>query len=346
MAGRQRRLGEHAAEHPPAWAQALGAVPQDLVARADWELKAGLVSRYRDRWGYAHPHEPIGPKPGQHSPEARQDWQAAAEALGHQPGNLSELSDGQLQAWRSAFAREMVWAPPYRGDDLTLVRGEIRRAAIEAGRARRNADAARTGEARQRLTERADVLTGWERMTRDLAAKLDEAQAGYDAWETATQPTRDRAVAADAELRRRHPEAQIEPLRAAREAEDQPVLVKEPDEGNLAAAEPMRSFSIPPEADPATRSNRLETVARQLSEISARLDQADLDKARQARQKAAEITATQVAAEDPDAAPEAGWKNDLEARQRQAVHRQPLPRVPAAALRPAEATLADPEAAD
>ncbi len=214
MDDRVRRLGEHAAAHPPAWAQVLGAVPDHPVDRAEWEHKASLIAAYREMWGYAHPHQPIGPRPGDHSPEARAMWQAAAEALGHVPGQMREHSDGQLWAWRSAWHREMAWAPDYKGDELALVRGEIRRAQIDADRARRNAEAAATADARQRLMQLATVRAGWEQAVRDLAARLAEAQAGYDAWEQATAPTRDRAVAADAELRRRHPDTWIEPLRA------------------------------------------------------------------------------------------------------------------------------------
>jgi hypothetical protein len=70
MAGRQRRLGEHAAEQPPAWAHALRAVPEEPVSRAGWEHTAGLVARYRERWGYAHPHEPIGPSAASTHPGA------------------------------------------------------------------------------------------------------------------------------------------------------------------------------------------------------------------------------------------------------------------------------------
>ena len=62
-------------------------------------------------------------------------------------------------------------------------------------------------------TQLADVHATWEHAVRDLAGRLGQAQAGYDAWETATAPTRDRAVAADAELRRRHPDIRLEPLR-------------------------------------------------------------------------------------------------------------------------------------
>ena len=214
MDDRQRRLGEHAAGHQPEWALALGPVPEHPLDRADWEHRAGQVAAYREMWGWTHPREPIGPCPGQHSAEARTSWQAAAEALGYQPGSLREHSDGKLWAWRSAFAREMAWAPPYKGDDLAVVRAEIRRTTIEADRARRNAQAAGTEDTRQRLADRADALGRWAEMTGDLAMRLVDMQAAYEAWERATGPGRDRAVAADAELRRRYPDQSIEPLQA------------------------------------------------------------------------------------------------------------------------------------
>ena len=172
MDDRARRLGEHAAEHPPAWAQALGPVPDHPVDRAEWEHKASLIAAYREMWGHVHPHEPIGPRPGDHSPEARAMWQAAAEALGYVPGQMREHSDGQLWAWRNAWHREMAWAPEYKGDELALVRGEIRRAEIDADRARRNAQAADTAEARQRLEQLAAVHATWEQTVRGLADRL------------------------------------------------------------------------------------------------------------------------------------------------------------------------------
>jgi len=336
MNDRQRRLGEHAAEHQPAWTQLLGPVPNDPLGRAEWEHRAGQVAACREMWGYDDPHEPIGPKPGQHSPEARAYWLAAAEALGRQPGDLREHGDGQLWAWRSAFAREMAWAPPYKGADLAAVRGEIRRTQIEADRARRNAEAAGTDDARQRLVDRAATLAQWEQMTRDLAARLAEAQAGYDAWETATAPTRDRAIAADAELRRRYPSQH--PLRAVPEPDaTQPQPEPAAQQGAAAPAAP----DLGPHAD------KMDDVAARLREISARLDEPALRKAQAAREKAAEITSLHADPEDPDAAPTAAWKAELEARQREAVRHDPLPRVPAAeAITAAEPTLTGPEAAD
>jgi hypothetical protein len=350
MDDRQRRLGEHAAEHQTAWARALGPVPEHPLDRAEWEHRAGQVAAYREMWGYTHPAEPIGPRPGQHSPEARASWQAAAEALGRQPGDLTAHSDGQLWAWRSAFAREMAWAPPYKGDELALVRGEIRRAQIDADRARRDAQADDTDEAKQRLTDRAAMYSRWEQMTRDVAARLAEAQAGHDAWEQATGPTRDRAVAADAELRRRHPDTPIEPLRAqqrpqpatdpARAAEPSPPA---PHPAPSAGHQPAKSHNEPA---PDRQASRMDQVAEQLRQISARLDEADMRKAQQAREKAAEITSLHLDPGDPDSAPSTAWQADFRTRMRETVRHEPLPRVPHAPAIEAEAGITDREAAD
>jgi AAA domain/TrwC relaxase len=352
MTDRQRRLGEHAAEHLPAWAHALGPVPEHPLDRAAWEHKAGQVAAYREMWGWTHPSEPIGPRPGPHSPEACGSWQAAAEALGRQPGDLSGHSDGQLWAWRSAFAREMAWAPRYQGEELAMVRGEIRRAQVDADRARRDAQAADTDDARQRLAERAATAGRWEQMTRDVADRLAEAQAGYDAWEAATGPTRDRAVAADAELRRRQPDARIEPLRAQQRT--QPEQIPTSPAGNSATGPPQRpAAAAEPEAsrNPASSRDargpsRMDLVAERLREINARLDEADMRAARQAREKAAEISSLYLDPDDPSGAPTPAWQSDLRARQRESVRHEPLPRVPAARAVEAEAGLRDREAAD
>ena len=420
MEDRQRRLGEHAAEHTPPWAQALGPVPEHPVDRAEWEHKAGLVAAYREMWGQAHPHEPIGVRPTRNEdPQQHGMWQAAAEALGREPRDMTEHTDGQLHTWRHQFAREMEWAPEYKGDELALVRGEIRRAQIDADRARRNAEAAETDEARQRLSQLADVHATWEHAVRDLAGRLGQAQAGYDAWETATAPTRDRAVAADAELRRRHPDIRLEPLRghappepatatAAAEprqpgpAEPIPVTDAEvavasaqprehpaPDPADAAKWRAEQAARIEadrqaraeaaaracpvtdaelakyagerqePETRPESESEpdrtglaaheaRMEEIHQQVQQISARLDEVAMARARQAEEKAAEVTSLSVPSDDPDAAPSAGWIDAVQARQREAVRHEPMPRVPAAETiqAAAGASISDPEAAD
>jgi hypothetical protein len=341
MDDRQRRLGEHAAEHQPPWALALGPVPGHPLDRADWEQRAGKVAAYRELWGWTHPREPIGAQPGQHSPEARASWQAAAEVLGYQPGSLRRHSDGTLHSWRTAFARETAWAPPYKGEDLAVVRSEIRRTQIEADRARRNAAAAPTEEARSRLASRATALAQWENMTRDLADKLAGAQEAYDAWERATAPTRNRAVAADAELRRRHPARHIEPLTAAPPPHPEPAPPS-------ASAEPAATGpGRPAWPDLGPHAERIDHLAARLREISDQFTQTQARQARQASERAAAITSLQIDPGDPDAAPAPAWKTALEARQRDAVRHEPMPRVPGTPALEAEAAqIPDREAAD
>jgi hypothetical protein len=246
----------------------------------------------------------------------------------------------------------MEWAPPYKGEELAMVRGEIRRAQIDADRARRDAQAADTDEAQQRLAERAGMYAQWEQMTRDVAARLAEAQAGYDAWEQATGLTRDRAVAADAELRRRHPDARIEPLRA----QPQPQPGSDPADAAAEPAPPAPQRPAPSaehqttksqnEPAPGRQASKMDQLAEQLREISARLDQADMRKAQQAREKAAEITSLHLDPHDPDSAPSAAWQTEFHTRMRETVSHEPLPRIPHAPAIEAEAGINDREAAD
>ena len=70
MEDRQRRLGEHAAEHT-AMGGSPGPVPEHPVDRGGWEHKAGLVAAYREMWGQAHPYEPIGVRPTRNGGPAR-----------------------------------------------------------------------------------------------------------------------------------------------------------------------------------------------------------------------------------------------------------------------------------
>ncbi len=90
----------------------------------------------------------------------------------------------------------------------------------------------------------------------------------------------------------------------------------------------------------------MDQLAEQLREISARLDEADMRKARQAREKAAEITSLHLDPGDPNSAPSAAWQADFLTRMRQTVRHEPLPRVPHTPAIEAEAGINDREAAD
>jgi conjugative relaxase-like TrwC/TraI family protein len=67
IANRVRELGQRAAHTPPPWAAALGAPPDDPIARDTWIRRAGHVAAYRERWRIpdTNPHLLPGPDRGE-----------------------------------------------------------------------------------------------------------------------------------------------------------------------------------------------------------------------------------------------------------------------------------------
>jgi flagellar biosynthesis GTPase FlhF len=217
MDDRVRRIGEHAAQASPQWAvQALGELPEDPAGRADWEDRAARLGAYRELYGYTAPGDAIGPEPGKTSPEARADWHAAFKALGHIDGiDLRGCSDAQLRLRRGTYAQETGWAPRYVGEELRLARLQIRTAFENAIREEHEARVAADPGAARRHEQLAAM---WRAMQAKAAAVTDllaEAQETRRQWEALTEPTRRVAVAADLELRRRHPDADLDPLTSA-----------------------------------------------------------------------------------------------------------------------------------
>jgi hypothetical protein len=113
MDDRARRLGEHTAQTQPAWARhALGPLPRDPAAALDWEHRASIIAAYRERYGYDHPADPIGPEPATMTPEARAAWHAALAAAGQIDGiDLRHCTDGELWLRRGTYERQTAWAP-------------------------------------------------------------------------------------------------------------------------------------------------------------------------------------------------------------------------------------------
>jgi hypothetical protein len=223
MDDRIRRLGQYAAQTAPAWAvTALGPVPATSDARRGWEHKAAPIAAYREMYGYDHPDDPIGPAPAREAPDQRAAWHEAFAALGSaDQSDVRVVSDGRLWLVRDAYAAETAWAPPYVGRELRLSRlgvfdadlGAIR-ADTEAAAARKVGDHARAG--------RHETLAASYRALRDHYQQREQifaqALADRQEWEHATAEPRRLAIAADAELRRRHPGQKIEPLRSAEPA--------------------------------------------------------------------------------------------------------------------------------
>jgi hypothetical protein len=212
-----------AARTAPAWAtQALGPVAGTPTARRDWERKATAIAAYREMYGYDHPGDPIGPEPSHQAPGQRAAWHEAFAALGPADGpDVRALPDGRLWLLRDAYAARTAWAPRHTGKELRLARLGAFDAGLGAIRADAEADAARKDGDHDRAA-RQEHLAGSYRSLRDFYQRREQifvpAMADRQEWERATAHSRHLAIAADTELRRRHPDRKIEPLRSAEQA--------------------------------------------------------------------------------------------------------------------------------
>ena len=233
MDDRKERLGQHAAQTAPTWAVAtLGPVPADPDARRRWETKASAIGAYRETYGYDHPEDPIGPEPTSDAPDQRAAWHEAFTALGPADGpDVRAMPDGRLWLIRDTYTAETAWAPRHVGKELRLARLGAANADRDAIRAAAEADAARKADDHDRAA-RHDVLAASYRAMSDhyrqqettFATTMDDRLK----WEHATEQSRHLAVAADAELRRRHPDQRIEPLRSG-----EPAAISDTDRAEL-----------------------------------------------------------------------------------------------------------------
>jgi hypothetical protein len=223
MDDRTRRLGQHAARTSPAWAvKALGPVPASQTARRTWEQKAASIAGYRETYGYDHPDDPIGLEPVRDVPDQRAAWYEAFAALGPagQP-DARAMPDGRLWLLRDAYTAETAWAPRHVGKELRLSRLGAFDAGLGAIRAVAETAAARKASDLDRADQH-ETLAASYRALRDIYRQreqaLAQAMADRQEWERATEQSRRLAITADAELRRRHPDQKIEPLRSAETA--------------------------------------------------------------------------------------------------------------------------------
>ena len=223
MDGRKQRLGQHTAQIGPAWAiTALGPVPDDAAVRQEWERKASSIAAYREMYGYDQPDDPIGPEPTRDTPDQRAAWHEAFLALGPASApDVRAMRDGRLWLIRDTYAAETAWAPRHVGRELRLARLGAANADQSAIRAAAEADAAHKAGDHARA-ERHEELAASYRAMADCYQRQETifAQTMTDRqdWEHATAHSRRLAIAADAELRRRHPDLRIKPLHSAEPA--------------------------------------------------------------------------------------------------------------------------------
>lgn len=217
MDARVQRLGEHAADTAPLWAtRALGPVPDDPSARADWQERASVVAAYREMHGYDNPGDPIGPQPSRVSPEARADWHSALAALGRVDGmDLLGVPDEVLEVRRGLYEQETAWAPEHVGEQLRLARMAATDARAREARSEHEERAAATAEVRSAHARNRAIWAAAKAKAYEAMSAYEKADLARKEWARVTEATRRAALAADLELRRRHPERMREPLRSA-----------------------------------------------------------------------------------------------------------------------------------
>ncbi len=244
MDARKVRIGEHAAENALPWAvNALGPVPDHPLDRLEWQRQASSIGAYRELSGHDHPAEPIGPGPTGGDPDKRAAWHEAFAALGPVDGpDVRALPDGTLLHLRDTYPIETAWAPKWVGDELRQVRLGASEARLAAIRADAEAKAA-AGRGDDQAAAGQQILAASYRAMHDAyrerEAVFASAMADRADWELATRQQRHLAVAADAELRRRHPDQRFLPLRSA---EPQPATQAQRDELTLTAGEETREM--------------------------------------------------------------------------------------------------------
>jgi hypothetical protein len=116
---------------------------------------------------------------------------------------------------RDSYKAETQWAPPHVGQQLRGVRLAAENARQLAIRSHAEAQAATDQDTAARHARMATSAGALQDAYRPIEASLDEAMDDRRAWEQITAGPRRLAVAADSELRRRHPGQPIEPLRSA-----------------------------------------------------------------------------------------------------------------------------------
>src|SRR6266566_1438536 len=190
--------------------------------------RAAAIGAWRELSGYDHPADPIGPEPAAAAPDARAAWHQALAALGRAGGpDVRGMPDGRLLHLRDTYPIETAWAPRYVGDELRQVRAAAWNAHLAALRRGEHDTAAWQQELAGSYHALHEVYR--QRETVFAATMAHRAE-----WDAATRAQRHLAIAADAELRRRHPEQRFTPLRSA---EPQPAAQTERDELTLTAGQ-------------------------------------------------------------------------------------------------------------
>jgi hypothetical protein len=206
-----------------------------------WQRRASSLGAWRELSGHDHPADPIGPEPVAAAPDLRAAWHEALAALGPADGpDVRGMPDGTLLHLRDTYPIETAWAPRWVGDELRQVRTGARHARLAGIRAAAEALAAQRRGQHEQASQQQTLAASYQAL-HDIYAERETTFAAVMAdradWDTATRAQRHLAVAADAELRRRHPGHQYPPLRSA---EPPPLSRAQRDELTVTTGEQIR----------------------------------------------------------------------------------------------------------
>lgn len=200
---RETALGAAQVESPSTWAvEALGPVPEDMLDRAEWEHRAGVVAAYREESGFAHEVEPMGSSPGMSKPEARANWAVAWEAAGrpNPTAEEHELSEGALRCRYEAMKREDAKLPPSVYEEMQAVEREMYDSQQVAAKFYGQADLAEDDFEAAALRERAAEHDSYAERWAAKRAGLQEVDDARRALMDEQAETRSRGLAARKEL--------------------------------------------------------------------------------------------------------------------------------------------------
>jgi hypothetical protein len=150
------------------------------------------------------------------------------------------MPDGTLLHLRDTYPVETAWAPRWTGDELRQVRTGAWDARLAAIRATAEADAASRQGHRDEAALQHEPAGSYQTMHeayQQREAAFAAAMTDRAAWEQTTHLQRQLAIAADAELRRRHPDQHHPPLRSA---EPHPLPEHQHDDPALSVEDDIR----------------------------------------------------------------------------------------------------------
>ncbi|MDQ3762169.1 MAG: relaxase domain-containing protein [Actinomycetota bacterium] len=200
---RRAELGTQIAIELPQWVlEALGDVPEDPVARLEWEGRAGMAGVYRELVGHDDAADALGDAPSAVLAEKHAMWRAGHEALGLSSAGPEEreASEGLLRMRVAALEREEAWAPAYVADELaavSLAEAQARETSVVcSAKSLAEPDSERSAMLRDEAQQAAAELD----TLREQRVALERADLERAMWSAKTAVTRDKAEAARDEL--------------------------------------------------------------------------------------------------------------------------------------------------